>query len=434
MLQRYESKEIEAIFSDVRRMTLWRDVELAVVRALADVGRIPARDAELLLAQPPEVNIDFVEEVRDREKITDHDLAAFVDVLQAHYQDKAARFIHFGLTSSDVVDSAFSLQLCEALDVVIESVEELRRVIAKRAVEFKRVVMLGRTHGMAAEPTTFGAKLVLWALAVDRSLVRLKRARDQMRVGKLSGAVGTYSNISPDVEKRALALLDLAPVPSTQVIARDRHAEVIFALASLASIIETFATEIRHLQRSEVREVQEPFAAGQKGSSAMPHKRNPILSERLCGMARVLRSYVAPALEDVALWHERDISHSSVERIVFPDAFHIAHYMTVKATYLISNLIVDVDRMRANLDSMAGLVFSQTVLLALVERGMMRDDAYRVVQRAAANTISSGVSLIDSLAEDPDCPLSRQELDAMVSVDSLVSNTEELFQALGVTE
>jgi adenylosuccinate lyase len=434
VLQRYESKEIEAIFSDVRRMTLWRDVELAVVRALADVGRIPARDAELLLAQPPEVNIDFVEEVRDREKITDHDLAAFVDVLQAHYQDKAARFIHFGLTSSDVVDSAFSLQLCEALDVVIESVEELRRVIAKRAVEFKRVVMLGRTHGMAAEPTTFGAKLVLWALAVDRSLVRLKRARDQMRVGKLSGAVGTYSNISPDVEKRALALLDLAPVPSTQVIARDRHAEVIFALASLASIIETFATEIRHLQRSEVREVQEPFAAGQKGSSAMPHKRNPILSERLCGMARVLRSYVAPALEDVALWHERDISHSSVERIVFPDAFHIAHYMTVKATYLISNLIVDVDRMRANLDSMAGLVFSQTVLLALVERGMMRDDAYRVVQRAAANTISSGVSLIDSLADDPDCPLSRQELDAMVSVDSLVSNTEELFQALGVTE
>ncbi len=430
MLSRYASEEIESIFSDASRMRLWRDVELAVVWALGEAGTIDRELPRSLLATEVPIDSAFVDEVNAREQVTNHDLAAFVDVLQGRFATPAARYIHFGLTSSDVVDSALSLQLVAALDLVIDATVPLRDTLIGQARRYRSTLMLGRTHGMAAEPTTFGAKLALFALSTDRELARLRRAQEQIRVGKLSGAVGTYSNISPKVERMALERLGLRPVPATQVIARDRHAEVIYSLASLAATIETFALEIRHLQRTEVREVQEPFGNGQKGSSAMPHKRNPILSERLCGMARMVRAAVIPALEDVALWHERDISHSSVERVMFPDTFHLAYYMATRMEQLISGLVVFEERMRANLDATSGLVFSQSILLELVSRGMDRDGAYRVVQEATAKTLSGGTSLVDAILEDSRSPLAKEELEQLVSADRVAGKLDTLFSAL----
>ena len=434
MLSRYASEEIESIFSDASRMRLWRDVELAVVWALGEAGTIDREVPRRLLAAEVPIDSAFVDEVNAREQVTNHDLAAFVDVLQSRFATPAARYIHFGLTSSDVVDSALSLQLVAALDLVIGATVPLRDALIGQARRYRSTLMLGRTHGMAAEPTTFGAKLALFALSTDRELARLRHAQEQMRVGKLSGAVGTYSNISPEVERLALSRLGLKPVPATQVIARDRHAEVIYSLASLAATIETFALEIRHLQRSEVREVQEPFGKGQKGSSAMPHKRNPILSERLCGMARMARAAVIPALEDVALWHERDISHSSVERVMFPDTFHLAYYMATRMEQLVSGLVVFEERMLANLEATSGLVFSQSILLELVSRGMERDAAYRIVQEATARTLSGGGNLVEAVLADDRSPLAKEELEKLASADRVAANLDTLFAALDAIE
>ncbi len=433
MLSRYASKEIESIFSDAARMRLWRDVELAVVWALGEAGKIDPELPKTLLATEVPIDSAFVDEVNAREAVTNHDLAAFVDVLQGRFQSSAARYIHFGLTSSDVVDSALSLQLVAALDLVIGAAETLRSALIKQARKYRSTLMLGRTHGMAAEPTTFGAKLALFALSTDRELARLRHAQEQMRVGKLSGAVGTYSNISPEVERLALSRLGLKPVPATQVIARDRHAEVIYSLASFAATIETFALEIRHLQRSEVREVQEPFGKGQKGSSAMPHKRNPILSERLCGMARMARAAVIPALEDVALWHERDISHSSTERVALPDAAIATDYLLDQTLGLITGLVVDRARMLANLESTGGLIYSSAVLLDLVESGMSREDAYALVQEAAMATWSTGQPFRRTLAEQAagrGLTLDDSRLDAVCRPERYVARLSGVFGRL----
>ncbi len=336
----------------------------------------------------PRVDAAFVAAVAAREQVTDHDVAAFVDVVQEAIGPPAGAFVHYGLTSSDVVDTALSLCLVQAADLLVGAAGALYDALAEQARRHATTPMLGRTHGIHAEPTTFGAKMALFALQVDRDRDRLRRARAAVAVGKLSGAVGTYSNLDPRVEELVCHALGLEPVPASQVIARDRHAEYLYACASSGATVEAIATELRLLQQSEIGEVEEAFGTGQKGSSSMPHKRNPITSERLCGIARLLRANLQPGLEDVALWHERDISHSSVERVVLPDSSLLAYYALRRAARLIDGLVVNEARMRQNLlEGSLGLVFSQAVLLALVEAGASRDGAYRVVQRAAARCV-----------------------------------------------
>jgi adenylosuccinate lyase len=397
LIPRYALEPMASLFADEARYAAWLEVEILAVEAWAKLGVVPPEDAA---AVRDRAGFD-VAAIEARELVTDHDVAAFVDVVQERVGGRAGSWVHYGLTSSDVVDTALSVTLVRASDLLLDAVDDLEAVVARRAREFRDTPIVGRTHGIHAEPTTFGAKLALWALALRRDRRRLERAREGIAVGKLSGAVGTYSNIDPEVEALVCARLGLRPVPATQVLGRDRHAEVLYACASLGATIETCALEIRHLQRTEVGEVAEPFRAGaQKGSSAMPHKRNPVKSEQLCGLARVLRGYVVAGLEDVALWHERDISHSSVERIVLPDAFQLAYYLAVRLRTVIDGLEVHPDRMRENLDASHGLVFSQTVLLALVEAGWERDDAYRAVQRAATRSWEDRRPFLEILLED----------------------------------
>ena len=385
MIGRYSRPEMAVIWSDEARLQRWLEIELLASEALAKLGTVPPESAVAIRQGAPPADRGLVEAVAAREAVTEHDVAAFVDVVQEAIGPPHGRFLHLGLTSSDVVDTALSLALVRSADLLAEAAGRLVAVLARRAREHAETVMLGRTHGVHAEPTTFGAKLALFALQVERDRERLARARQTVAVGKLSGAVGTYSTIDPRVEALVCDALGLRPVPASQVIARDRHAEYLYACASAGASVEAIATEVRLLAQSELAEVQEPFSAGQKGSSAMPHKRNPVLSERLCGIARLLRSYVSPGLEDVALWHERDISHSSVERVVLPDASLLAHYALTSAASLVEGLVVDAGQMRANLlEHSLGLVFSQPVLLGLVAAGVGRDEAYRAVQRAAA--------------------------------------------------
>jgi adenylosuccinate lyase len=397
LIPRYSLAPMADLFADGARYAAWLEVEVLAVEAQAKLGVVPA-DAAAAIRQRAGFDVAAIEE---RERVTDHDVAAFVDVVQERVGEPHGAWLHHGLTSSDVVDTALSVILVRAVDLLLDAVDELDETIVTRAREHRDTPMVGRTHGIHAEPTTFGAKLALWALQLRRDRARLVRARTAVAVGKLSGAVGTYSNIDPEVEAFVCERLGLEPVPATQVIARDRHAELLYACASLGAGIEAAAQEIRHLQRTEVGEVEEPFRAGeQKGSSAMPHKRNPVKSEQLCGLARVLRSYVQPGLEDVALWHERDISHSSVERIVLGDSLQLAYYLTVKLRAIVAGMVVHADRMLENLDASYGLVFSQPVLLALVEAGMARDDAYRVVQRAATESWEHRRPFREVLADD----------------------------------
>ena len=379
---------------------------------LAAIGVVPTEDAIALRARAPHVDAAFVDAVNAREEITNHDLAAFVDIVQDRIGAPEGSWIHFGLTSSDVVDTALCSTMTKATDLLLEQQRAFVAALATRAVELEDVPVLGRTHGMHAEPTTFGMKFALFALQAQRDLVRLERAREAIAVAKLSGAVGTFSNIDPSVEAFVAEHLGLKAVPATQVIARDRHAEWFYACAAIGTTIELFATEVRHLARSEVGEAEEPFGKGQKGSSAMPHKRNPILSERLCGLARVLRGYLSAGLEDVALWHERDISHSSVERVIVPDCATLTFYMLNKATGLAANLVINKERALENLDvNSLGLVFSQSVLLALIEGGRTRDEAYRIVQRDARTSVESRQHLRSVLEADEEVNLSMAELD-----------------------
>ncbi|HUY85927.1 MAG TPA: adenylosuccinate lyase [Acidimicrobiales bacterium] len=430
MIPRYSMPEMAGLFSDVARMSKWLQVELLTVEGWAEIGMVPVGDAKTCRDAAPVVDEAFVEQVNEREKVTDHDVAAFVDVVQARIGSPAAAWIHFGLTSSDVVDTSLCSTLVEAADLLIEAQSGLVSALKSRALGESKIAMMGRTHGMNAEPTTFGGKLALWCLQADRDRSRLAAARDQIAVGKLSGAVGTYSNIDPSVESFVCSRMGLRAVPATQVIARDRHAQYLWSIASVGASIECFATEIRHLQRSEVSEVSEPFRAGQKGSSAMPHKRNPIVSERLSGLARLLRGYAGAGLENVALWHERDISHSSVERVALPDASLLGYYCICKMTGLIEGLTVNAERMSANLEMSGGLVFSQAVLLELVRSGMDRDAAYRIVQRDSRRSIEERMPLKKILADDGEVTLTGARLEEIFSLDHALRNTGKVFEAL----
>ena len=400
VISRYSLPEMESVFSDETRFGRWLEIELLATEAQAALGVVPIADAETCRTSAPRVDVEFIERILERERVTDHDVAAFVDVVQESIGAPAGSWIHYGLTSSDVVDTAWCWALRDAADLLIDAAEKLRHVLVAMAEHHRDTVMIGRTHGVHAEPTTFGVKVALWALQVGRDIERLHAARRAVAVCKLSGAVGTYSNIDPDVERRVADALGLVPVPSTQVIARDRHAEYVWACASVGATCEMIATELRHLQRTEVREVEEGFKAGQKGSSAMPHKRNPISAETITGLSRVLRGNLQAALQDVALWHERDISHSSVERVVLPDSSLLAHYVLHRLRRLLEGLQVFPERMRVNLNASHGLVFSQPVLLALVKAGLSRDDAYRIVQDAASSSWAHGVDFRKMLESD----------------------------------
>jgi adenylosuccinate lyase len=430
MIPRYSRPEMAAFFTDEARLGLWLDVEVEAVAAWARLGVIPTAEAEAVRQKAPVVDAAIVAAVNERERTTDHDVAAFVDVIQDRIGPPEGKWVHYGLTSSDVVDTAGCAQLTRAADLLIDASSRLIESLRRRAEEFRMTPMVGRTHGVHAEPTTFGAKLALWALQADRDRDRLLAARRAVAVGKLSGAVGTYSNIDPAIEADVCRALGLKPVPATQVIARDRHAEYLFACASVGSSIEMMATEIRHLQRTEVREAQEAFRAGQKGSSSMPHKRNPIKSEQLSGLARVLRGYLGAGLEDVALWHERDISHSSVERIILPDASLLAYYVLYRMAELIDGLVVSAPRMLANFDLSYGLVFSQPVLLSLIQGGLSRDAAYRVVQRDAMASWEQGRPFRSVLEDDPEVPLDKAALDEAFDLWRSLRHIDRVFDAL----
>lgn len=427
MIPRYSLPEMTAIWSEERKLSAWKDVEALVVAAWAERGVAPVEAAEAATAAP----VPTPAQVAEREAITDHDMAAFVDVL-AGSMETGGEWVHYGLTSSDVLDTAGGVVMTEAVDLLIGRVEALFEVVKSQALRHRTTVMLGRTHGIWAEPTSFGLKLATWAFELERAHRRLAAARSAVAVGKLSGAVGTYAHCPPEVEAFVCDRLGLAIEPaSSQVTMRDRHAELLSTIALTGASIERFATEVRHLQRSEVGEVREPFRSGQKGSSAMPHKRNPIRSERMTGMARLLRGYAQVGLENVALWHERDISHSSAERVALPDACLALDYMLVTFTGVVEGLVVDGERMLENLDDTRGLVFSQALLLALVEeQGLDRDAAYRIVQRNALRAWDEKRQLRQLVEDDPDVRLSSQTIDRCFSTGRFLDNAGVVFDRL----
>jgi adenylosuccinate lyase len=428
VISRYRVPEIDAVWVDETRLANWLEIELLAVEALAELGTVPPEDA----AACRERAAFSVEAVREREAVTRHDVAAFVDVVAASI-GPAGRWIHFGLTSSDVVDTGFALQLRAAADVLLHELERLLAVTKRLALAHRDTAMAGRTHGVLAEPTSFGHKLAVWAFELDRDRDRLRRAREIVSAGAISGAVGTYASVDPRVEELVCARLGLtAAAASTQVVQRDRHAEYLTTLALVASSLDKVATEIRHLARTEVREVQEPFAEGQKGSSAMPHKRNPVVCERVSGLARVIRGHAQTALEDVVLWHERDISHSSAERIVFPDATGLLAFMLRELTWVLEGLWVFPDRMRENLDAAGGIVYSQAVLLALVRAGLPRDEAYALVQAAATEAWDRGASFRDALEADARITerLDATTIDDLFDPAASLANLGRVFERL----
>ena len=427
MIPRYSLPEMSAVWSEQRKLAAWKEVEALVLEAWAVEGIAPQASAEAVRAAP-EVDIAAW---KAREATTHHDVAAFVDVL-AGSMETGAEWLHYGLTSSDVLDTAQGAILKEAGALLLRRVDELFTVVKRRALEHQRTYMVGRTHGIWAEPTTFGVKMATWAFELDRDRSRLEHAVRSVAVGKISGAVGTYAHLPPEVENHVCASLGLEVEPaSSQITHRDRHAEFLGTLALVGASLERFATELRHLQRSEVSEVRENFGAGQKGSSSMPHKRNPIAAENVTGLARLLRGYASAGLENVALWHERDISHSSVERVALPDACSILDFALERMTRLVGDLVIDANRMAANLAGTRGLVYSQAVLLALIEdQGLSRDDAYRVVQRNALLAWDDGGELRDLLRADPDVELTTERLDRCFDAAEHLANSDVIFQRL----
>jgi adenylosuccinate lyase len=414
------------IWSEESKFARWLEVELAALDGWAELGTIPATDVAAVRAQarPP-----APARVAEIEQVTDHDTAAFVDAV-TELLGPEGRWLHYGLTSSDVVDTALSLQLQDAGRLILEGIDNAFAAVVARAEEHRHTVCIGRSHGVHAEPTTFGWKLAGWAFELDRTRGRVARALETNRVGQLSGTVGTYAQVDPEVERIACERLGLEPEPvSTQVIARDRHAELLSALALAATSLERFATEIRHLARTEVREVEEPFGKGMKGSSAMPHKRNPKVAERICGLARVVRANALVGLENVPLWHERDISQSSAERVVIPDSFLALDYMLDRFTWIVSGLVVYPERMRRNLEASHGLVFSHRLLLALVDAGLPRDDAYRLVQQHAMRAWEEETDFGELVRADPEIA-GRVDLDAVFDLEATVRHVDTVFDRL----
>ena len=430
MIERYSTPAMSAVWSEERKLAMWREVEILVVEAWAEQGVAP-QDAVDDVRDTPEVDRHAW---REREAITHHDVAAFVDLLASSAR-AGGEWIHFGLTSSDVLDTANGVLLAEAGSLLLEALAQLFTTVKARSFEFKDTIMVGRTHGIWAEPMSFGLKLASWAFEIERDHRRLADAVQGVAFGKISGAVGTYAHTPPAIEAYVCDKLGLSVEPaSTQVIPRDRHAHFLSVLALVGSSIERFATEIRHLQRSEVGEAREPFRTGQKGSSAMPHKRNPIGTENLTGISRLLRGYASAGLENVALWHERDISHSSVERVALPDATNLLHYALGRMNSIISNLVVETDRMQANLDATRGLVSSQAVLLALVDAGLARDEAYRIVQRNAMAVWDDGGTLLDHLKRDHHVSLDDNVLAECFTAERALRNAGIVFDRLELTE
>ena len=423
MIPRYTRERIGSVWTDQRKMDAWLEVELAATDAWAGEGVVPAEAAAAIRERASFT----VEAVAEREKETGHDVAAFVDVAAESVGDEG-RWIHYGLTSSDVLDTALALQLREACGILLEGALAYRDALIEKALEHRDTLSVGRTHGVHAEPTTFGLRLAGFAFEADRNLKRLRAAADMVAVGKLSGAVGSYASIPPRVEERVMEALGLRREDaSTQVVPRDRHAELLQVVALAGAGLERFGQEIRNLQRTEVREVEEPFATGkQKGSSAMPHKRNPILAERVCGLARVLRGYSQAGVENVALWHERDISHSGAERVILPDGTILLDYMQHLGLRIVKGMTVHVDRMRENLDLTSGALFSQRALTALVESGMSRDEAYRVVQDAAQRAWDTGTPFRELIAE----AAPQLDLDAVLDPNAYLEHVDEVMGRL----
>ncbi len=425
MIPRYTLPEMGALWSEQSKFQKWLDVELAVCEVHAEMNVIPF-DALQQIKSRAHFTIERINEI---EKTTDHDVIAFTTAL-AESIGEASRFVHYGLTSSDVVDTALALSLRDACELLLQKTDALQSVLRRRAFEFKETPQIGRTHGVHAEPTSFGLTFALWYDEMRRNRRRLVQAMETVAVGKISGAVGAFAHLDPIVEEKVCARLGLKPaLVSTQIIQRDVHAEYLTTLAIIASSLEKFALQIRHWQRTEVREAEERFRAGQKGSSAMPHKRNPILSERICGMARVVRGYSIAGLESVALWHERDISHSSAERIVLPDASIALDYMLHKATSLIDNLVVYPERMLQNLGATNGLVFSGQLLLALTRAGASREMAYEWVQRNAMRVWNEAADFQTLVREDTDISahLSAEQIDAVFAPDTYLRNVDAIF-------
>ncbi len=398
MIPRYTRPEMAAIWEPENRFRIWLEVEIAACEAWNKLGRIPD-DALEVIRERADFDIARIDEVEEEVK---HDVIAFLTAVGEKIGPQS-RYVHMGMTSSDVLDTSFGVQLVQAADLILKGIEEARAAVRAKAFEHRGTVMMGRSHGMHAEPMTFGLKMAIWYEELGRALDRMRRARETVAVGKLSGAVGTYSNIPPEVEAHVCASLGLVPARvATQVLQRDRHAEYMTALALTASGIEKFAVEIRHLMRTEVGEVQEAFTKGQKGSSAMPHKKNPILSENLSGLARLIRGYCLAAMENIPLWHERDISHSSVERVIFPDATIVMDFMLHRFSSMVEGLVVDGERMRRNMELSGGATYSQTLLLALVDANMTREEAYAIVQRNAHKALDSGRTFAELVRQDQD--------------------------------
>ncbi len=425
MIERYSRPEMAAIWTQENKYKTWLEVEILAAEGWAELGVIP-REAAQEIREKAKFDARRIDEI---EKETRHDVIAFLTNV-AEYVGPSARYLHWGLTSSDMLDTAMAVLLKRSMEIIIDDVKGLMKVIKRRALEHKNTVMIGRSHGIHAEPITFGLKLAIWYDEMRRNLRRLENAKDTVSYGKISGAVGTFAHVDPQVEAYVCRHLGLKPAPvSNQIIQRDRYAEVFCALAVMAASVEKFATEIRHLQRTEVLEVEEYFRPGQKGSSAMPHKRNPILSENLCGLARIVRSYAIPAMEDVVLWHERDISHSSVERFIGPDAFITSDFMLARLTRLLDKLVVYPERMKKNLNLLKGLIFSQQVLLTLTRKGVSREDAYRIVQRRAMEVWEGKGDFKERLLADEDLGkyLSPEEIEGIFSIKYHLKHVDTIF-------
>jgi len=431
MIERYSRPRMKRVWSDENKFAKWLEVEIAVCEAWAELDVIP-REAvpKIKLAR---LNLKRMAEIL---KATHHDMTAFLGAVAESLGDES-RFIHLGLTSSDVIDTALSLQLIEASEILNQDIKELISALAQQAIKHKYTAMMGRTHGVHAEPLTFGLKLALWVEEMKRNRQRLSEARKAIAVGKISGAVGTYATLSPQVEERACAKLGLVPAPvSSQILQRDRHAQFITTLAIIASSLEKFATEIRGLQRTETREVEEPFGVSQTGSSAMPHKRNPELCERICGLARLVRGYALTSMENIALWHERDISHSSTERITLPDSCLALDYCLALFTSIMAGLQIYPQRMKRNIGLTKGLIFSQRVMLALIDKGLSRQKAYELVQRNAMKAWKGDKNFLNLLKADPEvtATLPAEELEPLFDYQYYLRYIDEIFKRLGLTE
>jgi adenylosuccinate lyase len=430
VIARYTRPEMGRIWEDENRFKIWLEIEILACEAQAKLGVIP-NEAVTAIRSKASFNVERVLQIEEEVK---HDVIAFLTNV-GEYVGPESRFIHLGMTSSDVLDTALAVQMKQSADLLLKDLEALKTVLARRAKEFKTTQMIGRTHGIHAEPTTFGLKLALWYAETVRNIERIENAREAIAVGQISGAVGTYAHLDPSVERHVCEKLGLIPAPiSTQVLQRDRHAEFMSTLALCGSSLEKFATEIRHLQRTEVLEVEEYFSKGQKGSSAMPHKRNPITSERVAGLSRVLRGNAVASLENVALWHERDITHSSVERVIVPDSCILLDYMISQFTKIVDQLLVYPENMKRNLDRTQGLIYSQEALLAMTKAGMKREDAYRIVQEEAMKVWKNQQSFRDLLAEREEVKeyISGEELDQLFDPKRSLKNVDYIFHQVGL--